>query len=99
MNKGKSNVFWNYSKQTTISLYCDFYQGNCISVLIRNPLTANAVAALSVSERYGSNQLLDARVVLISQEKCKAPHVYGDSLDDSMFCAGNMNGGVDSCQV
>lgn len=60
------------------------------------PLTSSA---LSVSERHGSHQLLDARVVLISQEKCKAPHVYGDSLDDSMFCAGNMNGGVDSCQV
>lgn len=55
--------------------------------------------SLPVSEKYGTNQLLDARVVLISQEKCKAPHVYGDSLDDSMFCAGNMNGGVDSCQV
>lgn len=52
-----------------------------------------------VSEHYGTNQLMDARVLLISQDKCKAPHVYGDSLDDSMFCAGNINGGVDSCQV
>ncbi|XP_053269666.1 hyaluronan-binding protein 2 [Pleuronectes platessa] len=50
------------------------------------------------TQKYGTNQLLDARVLLISQDKCKAPHVYGDSLDDSMFCAGNMNGGVDSCQ-
>ncbi|XP_044193953.1 hyaluronan-binding protein 2-like isoform X2 [Thunnus albacares] len=50
------------------------------------------------TQKYGTNQLLDARVLLISQEKCKAPHVYGDSLDDSMFCAGNMKGGVDSCQ-
>ncbi|KAL3051502.1 hypothetical protein OYC64_001698 [Pagothenia borchgrevinki] len=49
-------------------------------------------------EKYGTNLLLDARVLLISQEKCKAPHVYGNSLDDSMFCAGNMRGGVDSCQ-
>ncbi|XP_034564218.1 hyaluronan-binding protein 2-like isoform X1 [Notolabrus celidotus] len=49
-------------------------------------------------ERYGTNQLLDARVLLIPQDKCKAPHVYGNSLDDSMFCAGNMKGGVDSCQ-
>ncbi|XP_065806110.1 hyaluronan-binding protein 2-like isoform X1 [Labrus bergylta] len=49
-------------------------------------------------EKYGTNQLLDARVLLISQDKCKAPHVYGNSLDDSMFCAGNMKGGVDSCQ-
>ncbi|KAK7919565.1 hypothetical protein WMY93_010849 [Mugilogobius chulae] len=49
-------------------------------------------------ERYGTNVLLDARVLLISQDKCRAPHVYGSTLDDSMFCAGNMNGGVDSCQ-
>ncbi|XP_047465134.1 hyaluronan-binding protein 2-like [Mugil cephalus] len=50
------------------------------------------------TQTYGTNQLLDARVLLISQDKCKAPHVYGSSLDDSMFCAGNINGGVDSCQ-
>ncbi|XP_039991868.1 hyaluronan-binding protein 2 [Xiphias gladius] len=50
------------------------------------------------TQNYGTNQLLDARVLLISQEKCKAPHVYGDALDDSMFCAGTMKGGVDSCQ-
>ncbi|XP_022598048.1 hyaluronan-binding protein 2-like [Seriola dumerili] len=50
------------------------------------------------TQKYGTNQLLDARVLLISQEKCKEPHVYGDTLDDSMFCAGNMKGGVDSCQ-
>ncbi|XP_030256561.1 hyaluronan-binding protein 2-like isoform X2 [Sparus aurata] len=50
------------------------------------------------TQKYGTNQLLDARVLLISQEKCNAPHVYGGSLDDSMFCAGNMRGGVDSCQ-
>ncbi|XP_071385949.1 hyaluronan-binding protein 2-like [Centroberyx affinis] len=50
------------------------------------------------TQKYGSNQLLDARVLLISQERCRAANVYGDSLDDSMFCAGNMKGGVDSCQ-
>ncbi|XP_072312992.1 hyaluronan-binding protein 2-like [Eucyclogobius newberryi] len=44
------------------------------------------------TQKYGTNHLLDARVLLISQEKCKAPP------DDSMFCAGNINGGVDSCQ-
>ncbi|XP_019120286.2 hyaluronan-binding protein 2-like isoform X1 [Larimichthys crocea] len=50
------------------------------------------------TQRYGTNHLLDARVLLISQEKCKAPHIYGNRLDDSMFCAGNMRGGIDSCQ-
>ncbi|XP_046889014.1 hyaluronan-binding protein 2 isoform X2 [Hypomesus transpacificus] len=50
------------------------------------------------TKRYGSNQLLNARVVLISQDRCKNPTVYGNVLDNSMFCAGNLKGGVDSCQ-
>ncbi|XP_068439563.1 hyaluronan-binding protein 2 [Clinocottus analis] len=50
------------------------------------------------TQKFGTNHLLDARVLLISQEKCKAPHVYGAAPDDSMFCAGNLRGGVDSCQ-
>ncbi|TWW81239.1 Hepatocyte growth factor activator [Takifugu flavidus] len=45
-----------------------------------------------------SSQLLNARVFLISEDRCKAPHVYGDVLDSSMFCAGTLQGGVDSCQ-
>ncbi|KAK9530357.1 hypothetical protein VZT92_011863 [Zoarces viviparus] len=50
------------------------------------------------TQKFGTNKLMDARVHLISQEKCKAPHVYGDSPDDSMLCAGYLKGGVDSCQ-
>ncbi|XP_067100528.1 hyaluronan-binding protein 2 [Osmerus mordax] len=50
------------------------------------------------TKKYGSNQLLNARVVLISQDRCKNPTVYGNVLDNSMFCAGNLKGGVDSCQ-
>ncbi|KAM4623437.1 hyaluronan-binding protein 2-like [Polymixia lowei] len=49
------------------------------------------------NQKY-SSQLLNARIRLISQERCKAPNVYGDILDDSMFCAGKMQGGTDSCQ-
>ncbi|TNN67712.1 Hyaluronan-binding protein 2 [Liparis tanakae] len=45
------------------------------------------------TEKFGTDRLLDARVLLISQEKCRAPHVYGNALDDSMFCAGNLRGG------
>uniref|UniRef100_A0A3B3SCP6 trypsin n=1 Tax=Paramormyrops kingsleyae TaxID=1676925 RepID=A0A3B3SCP6_9TELE len=45
-----------------------------------------------------SSQLLHARVVLISQQRCMGENVYGDVLDDSMLCAGHMKGGVDSCQ-
>lgn len=53
---------------------------------------------LTLSVRY-SSQLLNARVFLISDERCKAPLVYGSVLDNSMFCAGTLRGGIDSCQV
>ncbi|XP_062436375.1 hyaluronan-binding protein 2 [Rhea pennata] len=46
-----------------------------------------------------SHQLLDANVKLISQKKCNAPRAYDHILDESMFCAGNLQrSGVDSCQ-
>ncbi|XP_037400282.1 hyaluronan-binding protein 2-like [Pygocentrus nattereri] len=46
----------------------------------------------------GSDQLLDAKVLLISQKRCMEPNIYGDRLDDGMLCAGRMQGGVDTCQ-
>ncbi|XP_035028340.2 hyaluronan-binding protein 2 [Hippoglossus stenolepis] len=48
--------------------------------------------------KFGSNHLLKANVLLINQEKCSEPNVYGRSLDNTMFCAGYLQGGVDSCQ-
>ncbi|XP_054454628.1 hyaluronan-binding protein 2 [Anoplopoma fimbria] len=77
-----------------------FVKTACLPNQAFNNGTECVISGWGVTETqtYGTNQLLDARVLLISQEKCKAPHVYGDSLDDSMFCAGNMKGGVDSCQ-
>ncbi|XP_033468315.1 factor VII-activating protease-like [Epinephelus lanceolatus] len=47
---------------------------------------------------YGSNHLLEADVLLIDQEKCSEPDIYGNVLDNTMFCAGHLQGGVDSCQ-
>ncbi|KAL2078014.1 hypothetical protein ACEWY4_025699 [Coilia grayii] len=47
---------------------------------------------------YLSHSLLSAQVRLISQERCTAPDVLGDRVDDSMICAGKMQGGVDTCQ-
>lgn len=37
--------------------------------------------------------------MLINQEKCAEPDIYGRVLDNTMFCAGHLMGGVDSCQV
>uniref|UniRef100_A0A672Y8Q0 trypsin n=1 Tax=Sphaeramia orbicularis TaxID=375764 RepID=A0A672Y8Q0_9TELE len=48
--------------------------------------------------QLGSTHLLDARVLLINQDKCSEADVYGSVLDMSMFCAGHLQGGVDSCQ-
>ncbi|XP_063077839.1 hyaluronan-binding protein 2-like [Engraulis encrasicolus] len=45
-----------------------------------------------------SKQLLAAKVRLIPMSSCSAPGVYGNRLDQSMFCAGFLEGGVDSCQ-
>uniref|UniRef100_A0A3B4AEB5 trypsin n=1 Tax=Periophthalmus magnuspinnatus TaxID=409849 RepID=A0A3B4AEB5_9GOBI len=46
----------------------------------------------------GSEHLLEAQVLLINQEKCSKPTVYGNVLDEGMLCAGHLQGGVDSCQ-
>ncbi|CAJ1067848.1 hyaluronan-binding protein 2-like [Xyrichtys novacula] len=59
--------------------------------------TISGWGATEISE-LGSNHLLEANVLLINQEKCSEPRVYGKSLDNSMFCAGHLQGGVDSCQ-
>ncbi|CAM4727131.1 unnamed protein product [Leuciscus chuanchicus] len=50
------------------------------------------------TSEYGSMHLLDAQVLLISQEACSSNKVYSALLDDGMFCAGYLKGGVDSCQ-
>lgn len=42
---------------------------------------------------------MEANVLLINQAKCSEPEIYGKVLDNSMFCAGHLQGGVDSCQV
>ncbi|XP_051778083.1 hyaluronan-binding protein 2 isoform X6 [Erpetoichthys calabaricus] len=52
----------------------------------------------ATEKAYISNNLLDAKVLLISKERCTSSKSYGDRLDDSMFCAGNLKGGPDSCQ-
>ncbi|KAG7325061.1 hypothetical protein KOW79_011377 [Hemibagrus wyckioides] len=59
-----------------------------------------SISGFGVTEKdeRGSKQLLDTKVLLINQNRCMAPNVLGDLLDDSMVCAGRMQGGVDACQ-
>ena len=39
-----------------------------------------------------------ASVPILASEECRKPQVYGSNLSPSAFCAGFLNGGVDSCQ-
>ncbi|KAM9462634.1 hyaluronan-binding protein 2-like [Clarias gariepinus] len=59
-----------------------------------------AISGYGVTEtdESGSSQLLETKVLLISQDRCKAPTVLGELLDGNMLCAGRMQGGVDACQ-
>uniref|UniRef100_A0A8C5HKL5 trypsin n=1 Tax=Gouania willdenowi TaxID=441366 RepID=A0A8C5HKL5_GOUWI len=49
------------------------------------------------TESYSPN-LMDAHVFLISKERCTSSGVYGSEIKDGMFCAGLLQGGIDSCQ-
>ncbi|XP_050982501.1 hyaluronan-binding protein 2 isoform X1 [Labeo rohita] len=62
--------------------------------------TECSISGWGVTEtsEYGSVHLLDAQVLLISQEACSSNKVYAALVDDNMFCAGYLKGGVDSCQ-
>ncbi|MCI4384341.1 hypothetical protein PGIGA_G00037580 [Pangasianodon gigas] len=58
------------------------------------------ISGYGVTEKdeSGSSQLLDTKVLLINQNRCMAPNVLGEVLDDTMLCAGRMQGGIDTCQ-
>ena len=41
-----------------------------------------------------------ARLPLLETDQCIAPHVYGPNrIGGGMFCAGFLEGGIDTCQV
>lgn len=40
-----------------------------------------------------------AQVRLIESWKCNSRYVYNDLVTPAMICAGDLQGGVDSCQV
>uniref|UniRef100_A0A8C5HM56 trypsin n=1 Tax=Gouania willdenowi TaxID=441366 RepID=A0A8C5HM56_GOUWI len=88
--------------KVTDSPYCAketrFVKAACLP---QQPFPAGKECVISgwgATEKNYSPQLLNARVFLISEERCKSPQIYGSALDQSMLCAGVLQGGVDSCQ-
>ncbi|XP_060794850.1 hyaluronan-binding protein 2 [Neoarius graeffei] len=58
--------------------------------------TISGYGATEKNDR-GSGHLLDTKVLLINEKRCMAPDVLGNVLDDSMLCAGRMQGQFDTC--
>lgn len=46
-----------------------------------------------------SNQLLRITIVVIPTAICNSNVSYNGAVREGMLCAGNMNGGVGTCQV
>lgn len=46
----------------------------------------------------GSEILMRAAVPYVSTEVCNQPQSYAGQIDETMFCAGHREGGVDACQ-
>ncbi|CAG0895736.1 unnamed protein product [Darwinula stevensoni] len=42
--------------------------------------------------------LQEATIPILPIEQCRSPLVYGDRITPGMFCAGFLEGGIDSCQ-
>ncbi|XP_028845129.1 hyaluronan-binding protein 2 [Denticeps clupeoides] len=62
--------------------------------------TKCTISGWGVTEKdeRGTDTLLEAKVRLIAQMMCNSPQVYDNRLDATQFCAGKMEGGVDTCQ-
>ncbi|XP_076008004.1 factor VII-activating protease-like [Genypterus blacodes] len=89
--------------KVTDSPYCAketrFVRTACLSTKAFPPGKECVISGWGKTENtVYSPQLLNARVLLISDKRCKAPGVHGDLIDASMICAGVMQGGVDTCQ-
>ncbi|XDV32668.1 hypothetical protein PO909_003418 [Leuciscus waleckii] len=55
--------------------------------------------ALHFLQYHSSANLMDVAVNVIDTRECNSNQVYRGAITKNMMCAGDMNGGRDSCQV
>ena len=59
----------------------------------------NSARAVFFNTGTGSTDLMEVTVDIISENVCTSPFVYGNAISKYMLCAGDLEGGKDSCQV
>ena len=59
------------------------------------------IGLMTFADGAVSNVLMEARLPIVAMAKCQQSYrnIAGSRIDDSVLCAGNLSGGLDSCQV
>lgn len=59
--------------------------------------TISGFGSTQSGSKVSSKILMAAWIPIQKPEICKMPHIYGDNIQEGMFCAGSLEEGADSC--